>query len=449
MEQKRRRWSPVRAIVTFYAVAVLVATILLLLPISVKPGQELSLLDALFTAVSAISVTGLTVVNTADTFTPIGVFFLMVILQFGGIGIMTLSTFIWIIMGQNIGLSQRRLIAIDQNRYEFSGLVKLMQLVLGMAFLFEGIGTILFGTYFLYIGYADTWYEAFYYGMFHALSSYTNAGFDIFGNSLADFSHDYYVQGITMVLVILGAIGFPVLIEVREYFIRKGKNFRFSLFTKVTTFTYFFLLIAGAILIYLLENQHYMAGMNWHEKVFYSLFNSVTARSAGLSTMDVAEFGVPTQFILSILMFIGASPSSVGGGIRTTTFAVVILTLYTYAKGNQEVRVFRRRLNQEDTLKSFVVFSTAIILVLVAVIVIDAFEMQRFTLIEVLFEASSAFGTTGLSMGITGDLSPGSKLVITILMFIGRIGILSLLTLVRTETRTTRVRYPEERIIIG
>ncbi len=449
MSRKVRKWSPVRTIVLFYFVAVVISTILLKLPFSVKPGQELTLLDAIFTAVSAISVTGLTVVNTADTFTPIGVFFLMIILQFGGIGIMTLSTFIWIIMGQNIGLSQRRLIAIDQNRYEFSGLVQLMQLILGMALIFEGAGAILFGSYFLFIGYADSWYEAFYYGLFHSLSSYTNAGFDIFGNSLADFSRDYFVQSLTMILIVLGAIGFPVLIEVREYFIRRDKYFRFSLYTKVTTFTFFTLLVLGALLIYVLERDHFMAGMSWHEKFFYSVFNSVTARNAGFSTMDVGEFSLPVQFILSILMFIGASPSSVGGGIRTTTFAVVLLTLITYARGNQEVRVFRRRLSQDDVLRSFVVFSTAVIIVITSVIAVYGLEVGKFTLMAVIFDVASAFGTTGLSMGMIPDLTPGSKVIISLLMFIGRIGILSLLTLIRSETKTSRVHYPEERLIIG
>lgn len=445
-----RKASPVRVIVTMYAVAVIVSTLLLILPISLKPGVKLSLMDAFFTAMSAISVTGLTVVNTAETFSPLGVLFLMLTIQLGGIGIMTLSTLIWIILGNNIGLSQRRLIAIDQNRFdEYAGLVKLMKLVFGLAILIEGIGGVLFSAYFLFTGLADKWYEAFYYGFFHALSSYTNAGFDLFGNSLISLSGDYFVIALSMILMTLGAIGFPVLVELREYFLYRKENFRFSLFTKVTVFTYFFLLVFGALAIYIMEKDYSFAGMSWDQQLFFSLFNSSTTRSTGLSTMDVSVLTPSVQFLLSILMFIGASPSSVGGGIRTTTLAVLVLTLYTYAKGNREVRIFRRRIAQEDIMKSFVVFAAGIFLLVSSVAIIEYLEGQRFSLMQIIFEASSAFGTCGLSMGITSDLSAFSKVLISILMFIGRVGIFPLLMMVRSNKKQSRIQYPEERIIIG
>jgi len=445
----RIRLSGVQIIVIAYFVAALLGTILLSLPVFHKEGVELKFIDALFTAVSAISVTGLTVVNTADTFNVAGTVVLAVFLQFGGIGIMTLGTFIWIVMGKKIGLKERQLIMIDHNRTNLSGLVKLMKVVLGMALSIELAGGIILGTYFL--RYYTTWYEAYYYGFFHALSAYTNAGFDIFGDSLTRFSHDYFVQLIMIVLLVLGAIGFPVLIEVREYLITKQnkRHFRFSLYTKLTTATFFLLLLIGFIGILLLENHQFFDGMAWHEKATYSLFNSVTARNGGFSTMDVSLFSVQTLFFISFLMVVGASPSSVGGGIRTTTFAVVFLTLITFAKGKKEVRIFNRRLDEEDILKSFVVFSAAFMLLGLSIILLNTLEGEQFSLMEIIFEVSSAFGTTGLSMGITSSLSTGGKLLITFLMFVGRIGLLSLLFIFRSEGPKAKVTYPSEKIIIG
>lgn len=445
---KSVRLTSVQIIVLSYLGAALLGTFLLYLPIFHEEGVELSLIDSMFTAVSAISVTGLTVVNTAETFNLAGTIVLAIFIQFGGIGIMTLGAFFWILMGRKIGIRERRLIMIDHNRTDLSGLVKLMKIVLQMAFVIELIGGLILGTYLL--KYYDTWYQAYYYGFFHALTAYTNAGFDIFGNSLMNFSNDYFFQTVIMILIILGAIGFPVLIEIREYFTTKNKRrFRFSLYTKLTTSTFFILLFLGALGIFLLEKDLYFADMSWHEKLYYSLFNSVTARNAGLSTMDISLFSTQTLFFISILMVIGASPSSVGGGIRTTTFAVVILTLFTYARGNKEVAIFKRRLDQEDILKSFVVFSAASILVGVGIIMLDVFEQGRHSLTQIIFEISSAFGTTGLSTGITSSLSDAGKLLITVIMFIGRIGLLSLLFVFKKEGPKAKVAHPTERIIIG
>ncbi|OEF99641.1 Ktr system potassium uptake protein D [Vulcanibacillus modesticaldus] len=441
--------SGVHIIVFAYFGAVLLGSILFKLPIFHNEGVEMGYIDSLFTAASAISVTGLTVLNTAETFNVAGTILLAVYLQFGGIGIMTLGTFIWVVMGKKIGLKERQLIMIDHNRTDLSGLVQLMKKVLLMSVLIEFIGGLILGTYLL--KYYSDWYTAYYYGFFHALSAFTNAGFDIFGDSLFQFSNDYFVQSIMMILLILGAIGFPVLIEIGKYLRMKQnkKNFRFSLYTKLTTTTFFSLLIFGALAIFLLENNAYFQGMSWHQKLFYSLFNSVTARNGGFATMDVSLFKKETLFFISILMVIGASPSSVGGGIRTTTFAVVFLSIISFAKGNKEIKIFKRKIDDEDIIKSFVVFSVATILIGFSTILLSFFEGYKSTLMEVLFEVSSAFGTTGLSMGITSSLTDVGKLLITVLMFIGRIGLLSLLFLFNTQKVRARTTYPSEKIIIG
>ncbi|WP_394218709.1 TrkH family potassium uptake protein [Halobacillus trueperi] len=441
------RLTPFQVIVLFYATAVIVSTILVSLPFLHKEGVELSFIDALFTAVSAVSVTGLTVVSTMDTFNTAGYFVLMFILQFGGIGVMTLGTFVWLMLGKKIGLKSRQLIKTDQNRSTFAGMVKLIKQILLIILLIELVGAIILSVYFTQ--YFPTTGEAIVQGMFASVSATTNAGFDITGVSLVLFENDYFVQFINMLLLTLGAIGFPVLIEIKDYLTHKQKNvIHFSLFAKLTSVTFGVLVVVGTILIYLLDRNHFFADKSWHEAFFFSLFQSVTTRNGGLATMDVAEFSVPTLLVICILMFIGASPSSVGGGIRTTTFAISVLSVIAYARGKSHVRVFRREIDPDDIFRSFIVINTAIAITGIAVILLNYFEPQ-FSLMQILFEACSAFGTTGLSMGITPDLHAAGKIIIITLMFIGRIGIFSFLFIIRGKGIKDKYHYPKEPMIIG
>ncbi|MDT9023673.1 TrkH family potassium uptake protein [Rossellomorea yichunensis] len=438
--------TPAQVIVSFYLIAVTVATILLSLPFAHKPGAKWSFIDAIFTSVSAVSVTGLTVVSTADTFNTAGIFLLIFVLQFGGIGIMTLGTFFWLLVGKKIGLKERRLIMTDQNQTNLSGLVHLLKQILLLIIVIELVGAFILGVYFL--SYYPSWQEAFIQGLFASVSATTNAGFDITGQSLIPFKDDYFVQFITIILLTLGAIGFPVLIETKDYLMNKQRSkHHFSLFTKITTITFAILLISGTLVIWLFEYDQFFAGMAWHESFFYSLFQSSSTRSGGLATMNVAEFSTPTLLVLSALMFIGASPSSVGGGIRTTTFALNILFLFHFARGNQTIKVFRREVHEQDIIKSLVVTMVAVLMCFVSVVILTITEDH--SLIEIIFEVASAFGTTGLSLGITSDLSSIGKCVIIALMFIGRVGILSFLFMIGGKEKTTKYHYPKERVIIG
>ncbi|MFZ4450683.1 TrkH family potassium uptake protein [Salibacterium aidingense] len=438
--------SAVQLIVLFYMSAVMVATILLSLPLSRNPGAEWGVIEAVFTALSAVSVTGLTVVNTAETFTPIGSILLAFILQFGGIGIMTLGTFFWMIAGKKIGLRDRQLIMTDQNQSNLSGLVQLLKQILVLILIIEAAGAVILGLYFL--TYYDTWQEAFLQGFFASVSATTNAGFDITGSSLQPFAEDYFVQFINILLLVLGAIGFPVLIEVKNFLLKRTPHYyKFSLFTKLTATTFFSLMIVGFIVIFLFEHNHFFADNTWHENFFYALFQSVTTRNGGLATMNVAQFQTPTQLFLCVLMFIGASPSSVGGGIRTTTFAMIILSTISFARGRSSTKVFGRELDPYDILRSYIVLGVSVVLTGSAVIILTATE--PFPLTSIIFEVSSAFGTTGLSMGITADLSTLGKVVIMMLMFIGRIGIFSFLFIMRGKVKGDTYHYPKERVIIG
>ncbi|WP_342431976.1 TrkH family potassium uptake protein [Neobacillus sp. FSL H8-0543] len=444
----RKELSTIQLIVIFYLSALIISTLLILIPIAHKDGVSLSFIDALFTSASAISVTGLSVISLKDTFSNFGIFLLCIILQLGGLGVMSLSTFIWVMIGKKVGLRERQLLMIDQNQSKLSGLVHLAKRIFIIFISFEVIGGVILGIRFL--DYFERPITAFKHGLFASISATTNAGFDITNESLIRFNSDYFVQTVVMFLIIFGAIGFPVIVEIYEFFIslKSKKRFHFSLFTKLTTSTFIILTVIGAILIYLLDSQNFFTGKPWHESFFYSLFNSVTTKSAGLATMDLNELTSSNQLFLSILMFIGGSPSSASGGIRTTTFAIIILAIIYYAQGKGTIKIFRRELHNEDILKSFIVLTTAVMLCLTSILILSVTENG--TIIEVIFEVNSAFGTNGLSMGLTPRLSTFGKVLIILLMFIGRVGIVSCLLILRGKGNSAeKIHYPKEKVTIG
>src|SRR5699024_2342509 len=356
---KLHRVSPVRTIFLFYFLAVMFSTILLLMPIAHQDGVKVSFIDTLFTAVSAVSVTGLSTVIIAETYSTVGFIFIAIILQFGAVGVMAMGTLIWLLLGRKIGLKERRLIMTDQNQTSFRGMVSLIKQIIFVVMTIELISFIVLGTY--YLQYFSSVKEAYLHGFFGTISAFSNGGFDITGESLIPFKDDYFIQFMTMLLIILGAIGFPVLIDVKEFLLRRKKNrHHFTLYTKLTTATFFILIIVGALFIYLLDVKNFFVDKSWHEALFYTLFQSVTTRSGGLSTMDVTGLTEANHLFMSFLMFIGASPSSAGGGIRTTTFALVVIFIVTYARGRQNIRIFKRENYDEDLMKAVTVILMAI-----------------------------------------------------------------------------------------
>ncbi|MFD0714646.1 TrkH family potassium uptake protein [Paenibacillus sp. GCM10027626] len=447
LPSRKRRLSSVQLVVLLYIITILLSAVLLRLPFFHNPGVTLTFIDALFTSASSVSVTGLSVVTIHEVFNMSGIVLLIILFQIGGIGIMTLSTMFWLIFGQRIGLEQRITIAADHNRSGLSGLVQLMRNILVLAVSIEFIGTIILGTYTLFAGYYDHWYTAYFHSLFTSVSAFTNAGFFLREDSMISFAGDYFYQSVIMCLIVSGAIGFPVLLELKHRLIRrKEKRHHFSLFTKITTFTFAVLIVGGTVLFFLLEYNHFLADKSWGDSLFYSLFHSVSSRSGGLATMDISVLTGPTLLMLSGLMFVGASPSSVGGGIRTTTLFVLFAATIAYMRGYKEVKVFGRELEEEDIRRAFIVFFVAIGFVFSAVILLTLFESFPFQWL--IFEVCSAFGTTGLSSGITGDLSVASKLVLIFMMIIGRIGIVNFL-LLRKDEQPVRIRYPKEHVMIG
>ena len=444
--KKSRIVTPFQLLVSYYFIAIATSFLLLRIPAVYEEGVKVSFVDTLFTAVSAVSVTGLTVFNISEAFTPFGIIVLLVILQLGAIGIMSLGTFLWIILGKRIGMRERQLIMIDHNQYHLSGVVQLLREIVKILFIIEAIGAAILFVHFLQ--YFDTWEEALKHGVFASISATTNGGFDITGESLIPYHQDYFIQFITMILIVLGAIGFPVLIEVKNFMFRRDATFRFSLFTKITTVTYGLLFAVGALVILLIENFHSFRGMAWHEKLFTAMFHSISARSGGMTTFDVTLFSEATDIFLSFLMFIGSSPSSVGGGIRTTTFALAILFLYNFANGRTDIQLYGREIYLIDIFRSYVVIILAFFMVMIATMILLITEPAA-TATQIIFEITSAFGTAGMSLGITEHLSTEGKFVMMILMFVGRVGLISFLYTLGGRVDKPPYHYPKERVIIG
>lgn len=445
-QENLRKFTPAQIIVFYYFLAITCSFFLLNIPGVYLPGVKISFIDSLFTAVSAVSVTGLTPISIVDTYSVFGIVMIMLVLQIGGIGIMSIGTFFWLLLKKRIGMRERQLIMVDHNQYSLAGVVQLIKQIVMLIFMIELIGGILF-TFYIMNDY-NSFGEALLQGMFMAVSATTNTGFDLTGASLLPYFDDYFIQIVTMILIVLGAIGFPVLIEVKSFLSKKKKHFRFSLFTKITTATFALLLIFGAIVIFIVESFNSFKGLAWHEKVFTALFHSVSSRSGGLTTFDITQFSDATHIFISSLMFIGASPSSVGGGIRTTTLAIAILFLINFAKGNEVIHIFHRQIKVIDVFRSYAVILLATMMVLVALILLLVTE-PHLPVMALLFEITSAFGTCGMSLGITSELSVLGKIIIMMLMFIGRVGLISFLFTLGGKTNKPHYHYPKERVIIG
>ncbi|MDV4728542.1 TrkH family potassium uptake protein, partial [Enterococcus faecium] len=445
-------FSSIQIIVFYYILMTVLSLVLFYMPIFREPDSHVSFVDMLFMAISTVSVTGLSTFDINSVFNDNGIILLEILFQVGGLGIMMISTAFVIFSKRRITLKQRQLIMTDMNQPRLSGIVRLIRITFAILIWFQLLFGSFFSIYFYYRGYFDRWRDAVFYGFYQAISAVTNSGFDVTGDSIKPFAHDYFFLILIMFLIFVGGIGFPVLMECREWLLYKRSNaklpFRFSLFTKLAVLAFVILFVSGTVLIYLLEKDHLFQDSNMSVKWINSMFYSITTRNAGLQIHDLGDFQITTLIIFSLLMFIGCSPSSVGGGIRTTTVAIIGLYLYSFLKSEDNINIFGRRIDQDDVRKSVVVFMLSLGMCFFCIVFLSATEEQ--TLISIIIEVTSAFGTTGLSLGITGDLSVVGKITIATLMFIGRIGMLyTLMLFVPKETRDLGYEYPSEKIIIG
>ena len=426
--------------------------VLLSLPISLQDGQSITWIDALFTAASAVSVTGLSTIVVGEVFSKFGLIMLLLIIQIGGIGVMFLIVFFWLVTKKRIGFTERNMIMMDQNQFSRSGLVKLIRNVLIMFFWIELIGFTVIASYLFFAGYFPL-NEAMFQALFLAISLTANAGFDIAPNadSFQMFSSDYVMQIIGIILMFMGSVGFWFLAEFKEFITAKKNKqpFKFSFFVKMIVTLHLVFIAIGALFFFVLEFNGFLSDKSFFESLFYAFFMSITTRNAGFSTMDVNHLSQATSMIMMVLMFIGASPNSYGGGIRTTSFVVILLSIKSFALGKNHVIYRKRKIKDEIVQKAYIAFVSALFIVFTGTILLSLVE--DFSLHEILFEVTSAFGTTGLSKGITGDLSSFSKFVLVITMFFGRLGILALVMMIRPTNVFSKPQhtYPEENIIVG
>lgn len=441
--------TPTRLIVGYYFLFTVGFAVLLWLPFSLQDGASLSFLDALFISTSGLSNTGLSPVSTIETFNTTGVLILALNLQIGGLGLMMLTTAFWLLSRHKISLRERALIMTDQNQINLSGVVKLVKSVLISFLVIEFIFMMILGHYYYFAGYYSDYSQAMLQGFFTTVSAITNSGFDITGSSLLPFQTDYFVQTLHMFLMFFGAMGFPVILDIQKYFQcrREKKPFRFSVYTKLTMVTTIALWVIGIVGFYIFEYQTFLADKGVIEGFFAATFQSLSTRNAGFATYDMTSFTTPTLTMFCVLMFIGSSPNSSGGGIRTTTFATMILAVISFASGKQYVNVYGREIETTTVYKSFMIYIVATFIVALSTLLITVSD--SYSLMEIFFEVCSAFGTTGLSLGITGGLTSFAKIVLIVTMFIGRIGIIAFLMIFRANAQAPKIRYPKIDFIIG
>jgi trk system potassium uptake protein TrkH len=435
--------TPYQILVLGFAAIIFCGTFLLMLPAAAAAGSGLSFVDALFTATSAVCVTGLVVVDTGTYFSYFGQMVIIGLIQAGGLGIMTMATLMALIMRRKIQLRERLIMQEALNQLSVSGIVRLTQYVIKAAFLIEFIG----GTILAVRWYSDFGLQGIYFGYWHAVSSFCNAGFDLFGkfSSLTGYVDDVTVNFTVTGLIILGGLGFTVI-----YDIWNNRKFnKFARHTKLVLVATVILMAIGAVVIFLLEmtNPDTLGSLSWQGKLLGSYFQSVTPRTAGFNTIDIGKMNEATLFFMVVLMFIGASPASTGGGIKTTTFSVLLAAIWALISGKNDAIVFSRRVPKDIVYKAFSVVFIAGSLVVFVTMMLSITENISF--LQLLFEVTSAFATVGLTTGITPSLTVASKLWLIITMFAGRVGPVTLALALAMRERKGHIQHPEGKFIIG
>ncbi len=451
------RLKPPQFVALSFLFAILIASVLLYLPISQVEGRSLSYLDCLFTATTATCVTGLSVVDIGSTFSRFGQFVILLFVQIGGLGIMTFSTMFAILLGRKLTIRQNVIVqnALDQTKIE--GLKGLIFHIILITLLIEAIGVGILYTRWINLLESEPSF-VLYYAIFHSISAFCNAGLSLFPNNLYQFRFDPITIFTISSLIILGGLGFVVLLDIPKMkFWRKNRALIFArlhLQTKVAITVTFYLLLIGTTLIYLLEHKGVLAELpSTGEKLMNAFFLSVTPRTAGFNTLFVREFSATTLFLIIVLMFIGASPGGTGGGIKTTTFGILFSSVRSMLRGKDELTLFERTVPKMIFHKSVMIFVLSSLWIVVATFLLTIVDRNLATatnyFMQLLFEATSAFGTVGLSTGITPLLSPLGKLIIIVTMCLGRIGPLTLAMAIAMRPIIAEYKYPQEKVMIG
>lgn len=449
-----------------FLIIILIGAVLLIFPFASASGEWTGFIDALFTSTSAVCITGLSVVTTAEHWSVTGQWIILALIQIGGLGFMSLVTMIFIAMGKRITMRERTVIQEAFNLNQHNGLIRFAKYIFKFTVVVELAGAVILSIRFIpefgFLG-------GIYRGVFHSVSAFCNAGFDILGSSsLMEYSGNVIINFTIMALIVIGGLGFPVVQDIVEMFgniFVKRFSLKFSLGrlklqSKIAVSATAFLIIAAFAFILLFEydNSGTMGNMGFLEKIMASLFQSVTLRTAGFATIDQGSMEYSTKIISLVCMFIGGSPAGTAGGAKTVTVAILLIAVMSLVKGKDEISAFNRNIGLDMLQKALSVVIMMIVVVITAVIILSATEANilaanggEFELLDIVYEVVSAIGTVGVTTGITPLLSEAGKVVISICMYVGRVGPISLALALSVKNNGTKnlVHYPEGKVIVG
>jgi Trk-type K+ transport system membrane component len=458
---KRTLLNPAQLFIASFLVIIFIGTFLLKLPNATY--TEISYLDALFTSTSAVCVTGLIVVDTGSFFTQFGQTIILLLIQVGGIGILTFASYFSYFFKGGSNYENQLVLSDLTNSQKLGDVFSTLKRILVITFSIEIIGGLLIYTSLDNV-LLPTIFERTFFSVFHAVSAFCNAGFSTLPNSLYEsgFRFNYALQSYIILLLVIGGLGFPIVVNILKYskywvknkFLRFYKNKKqhkpwvFSINSRITLITTISLTIIGTVLFYISEYNNTLAAHTGFGKFITALFGATTPRTAGFNTVDMTALNFSTIMMIFLLMWIGASPASTGGGIKTSTFAIATLNFWSLARGKTRIEVFRREISDISVRRAFAVISLSLVVIGFGIIAISIFDSDK-DLKSIAFECFSAYSTVGLSIGITANLSAASKFVIILIMFIGRVSMLSILIAVVKKVKHKNYRYPTEEITIN
>lgn len=426
-----------------FIAVIIIGSVILSLPISSRSGESTNFLDAIFTSTSAVCVTGLITLNTSTHWSTFGQTVIMTLIEIGGLGFMSFAVLISLILGKKITLRERLIMQEAMNTYSIQGLVKMVKYVLVFTVSVQFFGALLLSTQFV-PEYGIS--RGLFYSVFHSISAFCNAGFDLFGTSLVTYSSNNVVILVISALIIIGGLGFTVLLELYDF---KGIK-KLSIHAKLVIITTLVLIFGGTILMLLFEfnNAESIGNMSINDKLLNSFFASVTPRTAGFNSVDTSGMTLASKILTIILMLIGGSPGSTAGGLKTVTCGILVLTIISVIKGREDTEVFGRRFTKEIVYKAFTIVFIGISLV-IGVTMILSYTETGANFVDLIYESSSALGTVGLTLGLTPNLTPIGKILIMLMMYLGRVGPLTVMLALTRKRKKSGYKYPEGKILIG
>lgn len=442
--------SVARKICQGFIAVITIGTFLLMMPISSSQGTWSNPITALFTATSAVCVTGLSVVDVGAYYSFLGQIFLLILVQVGALGYMTVTTLLLLFLGRQFRLKEKAALQQSLDREGWAGVVPLLRSILATTILFEFTGVLFLLFVFVPV---HGFFGGIWYAVFHGVNAFNNAGFSLYSDGLVRYINSPILTLVISLLIIFGGLGYDVIIEIyfwAEARVKRQKTVSiFSLHFKVVTSTTIFLLILGLIVFLVVEfnNPNTLGNLNFSNKILGAWFQSVTTRTAGFNTIDIGKLTDVGFFMTIALMFIGASPGSTGGGIKTTTFRILLNSTKAALRGQDRVICYQRQIPTAVIIKAIGMACGSVLVVTISTILIAASD-PKLELLAIFFEVVSAFGTVGLSTGITSSFSPIGQLILVATMYIGRVGILLLMAAVLGETKVRVVQYPEENLLV-